>query len=64
MDTSPLEEKIKAIEAEIADDHQRIDDLKKEVANKIDLIKENITTNKQALKVYKKGLERIKGQEK
>ena len=53
MDTTPLEQKIQALEAEIAEDQK-----------KIDLLKQNISTNKSALKIYQKGLERIKGQEK
>jgi len=52
MDTSLLEQKIEAIEQEIADDQK-----------KMKLIKENISTNNQALKAYKRGLERLKEKE-
>ena len=45
MDTSPLEEKIKSIEAEIADRQA-----------KIELLKIQIDTDKRVLKEYKKGL--------
>lgn len=50
MDTSPLEEKIKAIEQEIADRQA-----------KIELLKIQIDTDKKVLKEYQRGLEKIKG---
>lgn len=52
MDTSPLEEKIKAIEQEIA-----------EKENRVKLLSIGIKADKKALKGYKEALEEIKGQE-
>lgn len=59
MDTSPLEEKIKSIEAEIAADKEKIKTIKQDAAKHIDLVKENIRTNNSVLREYKKGLERL-----
>ena len=53
MDTSPLEEKIKSIELEIADKE-----------NRVKLLTIGIKADKKALKGYKEALEEIKGMEK
>lgn len=63
MDTSPLEQKIAAIEQEIAEDQEKIRKLKEDLAFKIDLINDNISTNRKALKVYQKGLDKLKEKE-
>lgn len=49
IDTSPLQDKINALEAEI-----------REKQTKINLLKDGIAIDKQALRVYKKGLEKLK----
>lgn len=49
IDTSPLQDKINALEVEI-----------REKEAKINLLKDGIAIDKQALRVYKKGLEKLK----